>query len=265
LPTTDENAAAAAVRTFRLVLEYDGTDFAGFQLQGKGERTVQSVLEAAIARLAGEPCRVHGAGRTDAGVHALGQVAHFASLWPVPVEKLAGALNANLPRDLVVRRAEIAEAGFHARYSATSRTYRYVVLNRPAPSALMGRFALHVRQPLDISAMRAVAAELIGNHDFGAFGRPDEPNKSTVREIRQVDVRPWRPDCVLITVRGNAFLRTMVRAFVGTLLAAGRGRLTPGDVQTIRDGRDRTACPALAPAHGLCLVRVDYSGTRYQG
>lgn len=273
LSTTEENDDVVGVghasslpllRTFRLVLEYDGTDFAGFQLQGKGERTVQGVLETAIERLAGQPSRVHGAGRTDAGVHATGQVAHFESSWRVPPDKLAAALNAELPRDLVVRRADHAPAGFHARYSATSRTYRYVVLNRPAPSALLGRFALHMTRALDVGAMRAAGARLIGTQDFAAFGRADAPNKSTVREVTNVDVRAWR-DCVLISVRGNAFLRSMVRAFVGTLLKAGTRTLTPGDVDNLLESRDRAVCPPLAPAHGLCLVRVAYDGARYQG
>jgi len=246
------------------VLEYDGTDFAGFQLQGKGERTVQGVLETTIARLSGEPCRVHGAGRTDTGVHATGQVAHFESGWRVPADKLAVALNRELPRDLTVRYADPAPPGFHARYSATNRTYRYVVLNRPAPSALLGRFALHVPRALDVPAMRAAGTRLIGLRDFAAFGRPDAPGKSTVRDVTNVDVRPWR-DCVLLTVRGNAFLRSMVRAFVGTLLRTGTGALSPGDVENLLESRDRAACPPLAPAHGLCLVRVAYDGTRYRG
>jgi tRNA pseudouridine38-40 synthase len=251
-----------APRVFRLTLEYDGTDFAGFQIQGKGERTVQGVLEATIARLSGEPCRVHGAGRTDAGVHASGQIAHFASRWAIPPDKLAIALNVALPRDLVVKEAGEAEAGFHARYSATGRVYRYTILNREAPSALLGRYALHVRDPLDLTAMRAAAAELTGTHDFGAFGQPDAPGKSTVRFVRNVEVRPWK-DSVLITVSGNAFLRQMVRAFVGTLLMAGKGRLTADAVHGIRESRDRANCPKIAPPHGLCLVRVEYDGTRY--
>jgi tRNA pseudouridine38-40 synthase len=263
LPTTEgERRLRAAPRTFRLLLEYDGTDFAGFQLQGRGERTVQGVLEAALARLSGgEACRIHGAGRTDAGVHALGQVAHFASAWPIPPGNLAVALNGALPRDLVVRAADLAQPGFHARYDATERVYRYVILNRAAPSALLGRFALHVRERLGWEAMRAAARHLEGVHDFAAFGRPDAPGKSTVRAVRRVDVRPWK-DCLLVTVAGNAFLRQMVRSFVGALLAVGRGALRPDDVIAIRNGRDRALCPPVAPAHGLCLVRVEYGGTR---
>lgn len=244
-------------------MEYDGTDFAGFQLQGQGVRSVQGVLETAIARASGKPCRVHGAGRTDAGVHALGQVVHFATDWRVPPEKAAIALNTGgLPRDLVVRDSREAEPGFHARFSATARVYRYTVLNRPSPSALLGRYTLHERDPLDLAAMRAAARELTGIRDFAAFGEPAAPGKSTVRRVDQVTVRPWK-DCVLITVKGNAFLRQMVRAFVGTLLLAGKRRLTPSEVAAVREGRDRLKCPPIAPAHGLCLVRVEYDGQRH--
>jgi len=222
---------------------------------------VQGTLEGAIQRLSGEFSRVHGAGRTDAGVHALGQVAHYETAWPVPADKVAIALNGALPADLVVRRGSEAEPDFHARYSATARVYRYVVLNRAAPSALLGRFALHVRESLDVAAMRAAAAELVGMHDFAAFGQPDAPGKSTVREVYSVGVRTYR-DCVFITVRGNAFLRQMVRSFVGTLLLAGQGKVTAGEVRAIRESTERARCPNVAPAHGLCLVRVEYSGNR---
>ena len=234
------------MRRFRLTLEYDGTDFAGFQLQGKGERTVQGTLESAIARLSGQFARVHGAGRTDAGVHALGQIVHFDSEWTIPADKLAIALNGALPRDIAIKSAQEAEPEFHSRYSATARTYRYTILNRDAPSALLGRYSLHVRDSLNTTAMRAAAGELIGTHDFAAFGQPDAPGKSTVRRVDRVAIRPFR-DCLLITVRGNAFLRSMVRAFVGALLLAGRNRLTPHDIKRIRESGDRASCPSIAP------------------
>jgi len=252
------------MRRFRLILEYDGTDYAGFQLQGKGERTIQGSLEEAIERLSGAFSRTHGAGRTDAGVHASGQVVHFDTEWPIPAENVASALNGALPRDIAVKAVRETNLSFHARYSALNRTYRYVILNRSVPSALLGRFALHIRNPLDLSAMRAVANELIGTHDFAAFGQPDTPGKSTVRRIESVAVRPYR-DCVLITVCGNAFLRSMVRSFVGVLIPAGAGKLGPADVRRIRESGDRAQCPSIAPAHGLCLVRVKYGEGRSQG
>lgn len=249
------------MRVLRLDLEYDGTDFAGFQLQAKGERTIQGELENAIRRLSGDLCRVHGAGRTDAGVHALGQVAHFETDWAIPVVHLPRALNGELPDDLVVKRAQVAEPGFHSRFSATRRTYRYVILNRDRPSALLGRFAHHLREPLDLEAMRTAAAELTGTHDFATFGHAAAPGKSTIRYMERIDVRRWK-DCVLVTVRGNAFLRQQMRSMIGTLLLAGRGKLTADQVAAIRDRRDRVYCPPIAPARGLCLVHVDYTGQR---
>lgn len=219
------------------------------------------MLEAAIRKLSGETVRVHCAGRTDAGVHALGQIVHFDTDWQIPVSALSRAMTGVLPPDLAIKDAGVAEPGFHSRFSATARVYRYVILNRQAPSALLGRYALHFRDPLDLDAMRAAASLLEGSHDFATFGKPAKPGECTVRRITQVRVRPFK-DCVLITVRGNAFLRHMVRAFAGTLIDAGRGAITPADVERIRESRDRALCPTVAPPQGLCLVRVEYDGTR---
>jgi tRNA pseudouridine38-40 synthase len=245
-------------------VEYDGTDFVGFQLQRPGLRSVQGVLEEGIAAVSGRTARVHGAGRTDAGVHATGQVVHFESDWPIPIDRLARALNGELPDDVVVKAVAEAPAGFHARFSATARTYRYVVLNRPAPSALLGRYALHVRDPLDIERMRVVAAELTGTRDWATFGLPHAPGRSTVRRVSWLDVRPWK-DCVLVTVQGNAFLRSQVRAFVGALLLSGRRKVNAAEVAALRDSRDPACIPPLAAAKGLYLVRVSYDGRRLTG
>ena len=251
------------MRRFRLVAEYDGTDFAGFQVQAPGLRTVQGELEAAIKRLAGE-ARVHGAGRTDAGVHAAGQVVHFDTDWSVPVGRIAYALNGELPRDVVVTDAQVVDATFHARFSATARTYRYTIWRGEHRSPLCDRLAWHVRTPLDETAMRAAARELTGTHDYGAFGQPDEVGKSTVRHMFE-----WTFDGAAdfshITVRGNAFLRSQVRAFVGTLAQVGLAKLSVRDVVRIRESRDRTQCPSIAPARGLTLWRVHYDGTRMTG
>lgn len=261
--TPDTQHPTPNTRRVRLTIEYDGTEFAGFQLQ-TGQRTVQGELETALERLTGRPVRVHGAGRTDAGVHAAGQVVHFDTDWPTPEHKLTLAINPALPRDLVVKAARIADDRFHARFSATSRLYRYAILNRAAPSALLSRFALHIGPRLDVDLMQQAAAELVGIHDFASFGAPDQAGKSTVRHMERITVRPCR-DSLLIGVKGNAFLRGQVRAFVGTLIKVGRGQLTPSDVRDIRDSRDRANSPKIAPAHGLTLVRVEYDGTRWPG
>ena len=249
------------MKRVRLTLEYDGTDLAGFQLQGKGERTVQGDLEAVLLQMTGTQIRVSGAGRTDAGVHALGQVAHFDVDWKISEEKIVGALNAHLPRDISVRQAGYAEQEFHARYSATSRTYRYAILNRPQPSALLTRYVWHVTRPLNLVAMQEAGRVLCGTHDFATFGQPSAPGLSTVRLVERIVVRPWG-SCLLITVRGNAFLRQMVRSLVGTLVMVGQERLDRGEVSKLLEVRDRRACPPIAPAKGLCLVKVGYDGQR---
>jgi tRNA pseudouridine38-40 synthase len=249
------------VRRFRLVIEYDGTDFAGFQIQNQGERTIQGVLEETIERLSGQFSRVHGAGRTDAGVHATGQVVHFDSTWQVPAEKVAVALNAVLPIDLTVRTGGVAEATFHARHDAIRRTYVYTILNREMPSALRGRYVWQVHPPLSRERMQSAANHLIGTHDFATFGLPDAPGKSTVRRMDAIEITP-QADCLRIRVAGSAFLKHQVRAFVGTLVEVGRGKLPPDAVKTILESKDRTQCPKVAPPQGLCLVKVEYSEKR---
>ena len=245
-----------------MVVEYDGTEFAGFQLQGKGERTVQAVLESAIEQVSGRFCRIHGAGRTDAGVHAIGQVVHFDTDWGIPAERIGIVLNNGvLPPDVGIRESRDARTGFHARFSATSRIYRYSILNRITPAVMAGRYALVVRDALDLQAMRMAASELVGSYDFAAFGKPARAGMSTVRTMEQVEVRAYK-EAVFIRVKGNAFLKHMVRAFAGTLIAAGLHRLTPDEVRAMRDSLDRARCPSIAPPHGLCLVGVEYDGTR---
>ena len=201
--TSDNNLNHKGVSNsnrLRLVVEYDGTDFAGFQWQAN-ERTVQGELEAAIQKLGGrEAVRIHGAGRTDAGVHAIGQVIHFDPNWTVPLNRVAIALNGVLPRDVSVRSAEATAADFHARFDATARTYRYVILNRAAPSALLSRYSLYLREPLNIAAMQNAAQELTGTRDFASFGQPDALGKSTIRDVTQITVRPFKQG-IFITVR----------------------------------------------------------------
>jgi tRNA pseudouridine38-40 synthase len=249
------------MRRFALQVQYDGTDFAGFQLQKPGVRTVQGVLEATLLRLTGENIRVHGSGRTDAGVHATGQMVHFDSEWAVPEAKIAVALNQVLPSDVRIFRGWVAPSDFHARFKATQRTYLYTILNREEPSALSTRFVWHLREPLEIEVMQEAALVLTGSHDFATFGAPDAPGKSTVRCIEAITVT--REDALLrVKIVGNAFLRQQVRAFVGTLVHAGRGRCDAGYVQEILESRDRSRCPLIAPARGLCLVNVCYSGER---
>ena|SRR5579883_2118131 len=249
------------MRNIKLVLEYDGTDFAGFQTQGQGERTVQTTLERALTELIGEKVSVVAAGRTDAGVHARGQVVNFRTEWPIPIDRAAVALNGILPRDIAVQRAEEAPEGFHARFSAKQRTYVYLVWTAPERSALWGRFALHEPRSLDLAVMRQAASGLIGSRDFGSFANAGgEPGSTLTRDLRRLDIRAVKPGVMIaFVVTANAFLRSMVRNLVGALLAVGRQELTVAELRTITEAMDRTKNPSpTAPAHGLCLLRVDY-------
>ncbi len=244
------------MRSLRLLVEYDGTDFAGFQRQANAP-TIQGELERALAKCLQHEVSVAGAGRTDAGVHAIGQVCRVRTENRIPVDRLPLALNRLLPRTIVVRSAREAEAGWHPRYHATSRTYRYTIDNQTIPSALSRRFAYHLRAPLEVEAMQAAAQCLVGCHDFAAFQTSGSPMGSTVRELRQVAVVRHRHQ-VTVTVEANAFLYQMVRTLVGTLMQIGRGQRSGATMLEVLQSRDREQAGPTAPPHGLCLVRVKY-------
>jgi tRNA pseudouridine38-40 synthase len=255
-----DSETGAGIRNLKLTVEYDGTEFFGYQTQGQGERTVQSVLATAVAKIVNHPVVLHAAGRTDTGVHALGQVVSFKTTGTVPIERLAIALNSVLPPDIAVAKAEEAAPDFHARFSAKSRTYGYLVWTRRSRSAIWGRYSLHVRRPIDIDRMREASVDLVGSHDFAAFAKTGgSPGPSTVREVRCLTVRRMSGGRILFVVTANGFLRSMVRNIVGLLLEIGAGDLEPKSVREILDTRDRVANP-VAPAapHGLCLLKVEY-------
>ena len=248
------------MRRLKLTVEYDGTDFRGYQVQGKGERTVQSVLgEAVSTLLPREEVILHGAGRTDVGVHALGQVVSFETESALPIERWAIALNSMLPPDLAVAQAEEAVPDFHARFSARQRTYGYLIWTRRTRSALWGRYSLHCRRPLDVGLMRQAATALVGTHDFASFARAGgNPGRTTTRDLRRLSVRQMR-NGFLVTVTATGFLRSMVRNIVGGLVTVGAGDLPPVALEEILALRDRALNP-IPPAmpQGLCLLRVDY-------
>jgi tRNA pseudouridine38-40 synthase len=236
---------------YRARVEYDGTDFAGFQVQ-PGKRTVQGTLEAALARLSdGEERRVSGAGRTDAGVHATGQVVAFTYEGRLSVDGLGRALDALLPPDLSIREVVIVPAGFEPRYAARYREYRYTVWNGPR-SPLRERTALGVRVPLDTAAMSRAGSVLEGRHDFSAFGAAD---RSPVRTVHSVRVRR-DGRTVTIDVRADAFLRGMVRRMVAVLLEVGAGKMDETAVRSALAGPGPALDGAAAPAKGLCLRHV---------
>ncbi len=257
------------MRTFKVTLCYDGTDFSGFQRQANA-RSVQEELEAALEAIEGTHVTVTGAGRTDAGVHALGQVASFKLASAIAERDLFRALNGKLPEDVRVLSAEVAAPGFNARFSARSKMYRYRISNTRVMSPFQRRFAWHVSRDLDLPAMNDAAAELRGEHDFGSFqAAPSRSERAgtTKKETstRIVTRSAWTEEplagggrLLIYEVAGSGFLKYMVRAIVGTLVEVGDGRRKPESLRDLLVSRDRAAAGPTAPPTGLYLVRVDY-------
>jgi tRNA pseudouridine38-40 synthase len=254
---------------YMAIVEYDGTEYLGFQIQGPAsarrstdqatratDRTIQGELERSLLQVTQHATRVVGAGRTDAGVHAEGQVIHFDVPWSHPIADLQRALNAVLVHDIAVVELRLAASNFHARFDARSRQYLYTILNRKVRSPLAERFALHVAQELDAEEMNRACACLVGRHDFLAFGWPPH-GENTVRTVLQAGCSR-SGDLVRVEMEADAFLRSMVRRVVGNLLLVGLGELSvEGMAGLLSLGHRRT--PAVAvPAQGLCLIRVDY-------
>ena len=244
--------------TFRLVLEYDGTEFAGWQSQAQGERTVQATLANALAEFGSGPVRVVGAGRTDAGVHAEGQVAAVTLDTRVDAATLARALNAKLPADVAVVAAALAPDGFDPRREAKRKLYRYAVWNGEEPAPLRRRRCHHVREPLDVAAMREAAAALVGRHDFASLQAAGSAPGSTLRTLERVSVLGEAGLEICFELEGDGFLRHMVRNAVGTLLEVGLGRREAGSLPALLAAHDRSRAGPTAPACGLTLVRVEY-------
>jgi tRNA pseudouridine38-40 synthase len=256
---------------FKLVLAYDGTDYAGWQVQ-PGQRTVQETLTDAIERVTREEVTVHGSGRTDAGVHALGQVATFLSDSPIPAANLVIALNDTLPNNIRVVSAEEVAEDFHPRKSAKAKTYRYRICRRDICSPFVARYVYHHPWPLSETAMSQSAVLVEGEHDFTSFAASDpdrlrriaqaqdsdDEAPSNIRTIFSSKFRREGPE-LIYDVRGSGFLHHMVRNLVGTFLLVGKGTLTPGDVSRILEAHERSSNPgATAPASGLALVNVEY-------
>jgi tRNA pseudouridine38-40 synthase len=243
---------------FRLVLEYDGTGFAGWQVQAGGERTVQGVLADAVRRACGVEPEVVGAGRTDAGVHALGQVAGVRVETRLAPPEFARALNALLPSDVAVRAAEAAPAGWHPRFDARAKRYRYAIWNGRARSPVRARFAYWVPRPLDVGAMATAAPALVGCRDFRCFQASGSGVEQTVRTLASVSVEGRPGGDVRVEVVGDGFLRHMVRNVVGTLLQVGLGERPADSLTGLLEARDRRLAGPTAPACGLTLVAVRY-------
>jgi len=243
-------------QNIRILLEYDGTPFLGWQVQPQGP-TVQSVLEETIGRVTGERVHVKGSGRTDAGVHALGQVANFRSASRLGPGDFLGALNALLPPEISVLAADAVSEEFDSQFSAAGKTYRYRVFNRAAPSPLERMRAWHINRELDIESVLACIPLLIGKKDFSSFMASGSSVESPVRDLRRCEVQVSGPE-IAIEVEADGFLRHMVRNIAGTLVDVGRGRFSTADFARIVAARDRTQAGRAAPPWGLYLVGVDY-------
>jgi tRNA pseudouridine38-40 synthase len=244
------------VRNVKVVVQYDGTDYFGFQFQ-PGVPTIQWELERVLSMIVKERVSVYGSGRTDAGVHAAGQVISFRTDGTIPIEKLCIAMNSLLPSSIAAVEASEVEASFHARYSARSRLYAYDVLNTTVPNALASRFSWHVRCPLDVPAMDESARSLLGVHDFSSFACADRDEGSPIRDLQEIDVTR-AGEHLIVTMRANAFLRSMARVIVGTLVEVGLSMRPGSDIERILDAADRRLAGKTAPAHGLCLREVEY-------
>ena len=244
------------MRRIRFIVEYDGTDYVGWQVQPNGV-SVQSLLEAALAKVAGEPIMVHGSGRTDSGVHARAQVAHFDTDARMPADKIAIAANMLLPADIRLLYSEEAPADFHARFSAKEKSYRYTVQLGAHARVFTRRTALHVHTPLSVPDMNSAAANVVGEHDFRAFMSAGTEMENTVRTVLH---SAWTKEGSLLhyDVTGTGFLYNMVRILAGTMLDIGRGYLPVDSMEKALASRNRRDAGATAPAHGLTLMRVRY-------
>ncbi len=257
-----QEACSGSDRKYRATVEYDGTDYYGFQIQAD-KPTVQGAIEESLAQTVKEAVRIAGAGRTDSGVHARGQVIGFCVAWQHSLGDLQRALNARLPRVIVIRELEHAQEDFHPRFSARSRVYRYTVLNQPLRSPLARRFAHQLTEPLNLSAMNGAASLLLGRHDFATFGNPPQQDGSTVREVMQA-VWTQVGDCFCFSIEANGFLRRMVRTMVSALLVVGQGRMAKEGIAALLAARDRSQSLPPAPACGLCLMQVKYRSEGFQ-
>ena len=242
---------------YKMTIQYDGARYSGWQRQGNTERTIQGRVEQALSELLESDVEVHGSGRTDAGVHALGQVANFHTEIPIAnCGEFLIQLNHELPEDIAVIKLDAASPRFHARLNAKEKTYRYSIWNSPIPNVFSRRMVYTIEQPLDVAAMKLAAEKLIGTHDFAGFST-DRTKKSTVRYLKSAEVTR-EGDMVELLYTGNGFLRNMVRIMTGTLIEVGQHQRSPESIPEIMESRDRTKAGFTAPAQGLCLMEVFY-------
>ena len=244
------------MKRIKLTVAYDGTDYCGWQVQPNG-MTVEEILNRELSALTGEEVKVIGASRTDAGVHAEGNVAVFDTETGIPAERIAYALNCRLPEDIVAVKSEEVPGDWHPRYQCSVKTYEYRILNREMPDPVCRRSTVHVSYPLNLGDMRTAAGYLKGEHDFKSFCSPHTEVKDTVRTVHSLEIEK-EGDIITVRISGNGFLYNMVRIIVGTLINVGRGACPPEKVKEILVARDRRKAAATAPAKGLVLKHIRY-------
>ncbi len=245
------------VKNLKLTIEYDGTNYHGWQRQPNGS-SIQQKIESAIEKMTRQKITLIGSGRTDAGVHALGQTANFTCDTRLAPGELQNGLNSLLPGDIVIRECLAVAPQFHARYDAKSKRYRYCILNDPLPAAIGRQYAWWVRTTLDMAAMQQAADHVLGEHDFKAFEASGSPRSHTIRHVSQAQWERHPQGRLTFHIRADGFLRYMVRNIVGTLVAVGLRKITPGRFHVILNSLDRAQAAATAPARGLSLVQVFY-------
>ena len=246
------------MRNIKLTIEYDGKDFNGWQKQ-PSKLNIQGTIEQAIKTITGEEVDLQASGRTDAGVHALGQVANFKTNSNIPIEKMSIAINCNLKKSIRIVKAEEVEERFHSRLSCKRKTYRYIINNSEIPSAIYRNLETHIPYKLDIEKMKQAVKQFEGEHDFKAFKASGTSSKSSVRTIYKAEVIKMPNNRIYIELTGNGFLYNMVRIIAGTLVDVGTEKIKPEDIEKIIDSKDRTNAGKTLPPQGLYLVCVNYN------
>lgn len=244
-------------KSFKLVVEYDGTDFSGWQRQ-ENHPTIQGEIEKVLSIILNQEIRISGSGRTDAGVHALGQVAGFQAHTDIGLGDLKKGFNSLMKHPIVIRELTRVNEDFHAQYQALSKEYHYVILNREDPCAVGRNFLWHIRPPLDLEKMNHCCSLLVGRHDFKSFENSGSPRSSTIREVFFSHVECRQDHRVVFQICASGFLKNMVRNITGTLVLAGLGKINSREFKKILDGKNRALAGATAPAKGLFLYRVNY-------